>query len=575
MDLATVAGVPNPLADWRPLFALLAGYAVVVGVLFVLGGKRSGYGPTYVLPRVSRGLTRVTRMPGWVAASVGTATFGLLVAGMGFYNDVAWHVRLGRDEELFTAPHSAIVIGLFLIFGAAVVGTIIARIDGTDVGVRIGPVRVPWSMLVLGLLGGSALMGFPLDELWHRFYGIDVTMWSPTHLLMIVGASLSPLASWLALSEGKVRPSDGRWAAGLHIAVGAVSILGLASVQGEFEFGVPQFQQLYHPVLFALAAGFALTAMAIVVKRWWSPLVVAGVGFLLAAGDNGARAEQTGARAACLFIVSAVVVAVVAKLVGVERRLRFAAAAGIGVGTFGLAGEWWWNQGAHQSWKAALLPEAVIYALVAAVAAAVLGAAFASAVRGERGSIPPRVLGLAGIGVLAVLALPFPRTGGNVSADIHIEGAKAGVTVEARLAPADAAEDARWFQTIAWQGGGFVAEEMVQTGERGVYRSERPVPVDGKWKTMLRLHRGSEMTAIPVFLPADPEIGAQEVPAVDRSGRFETEQQYLLREQHGGPAWYASTIFALLGFIALLWVSTFVVTAREVSRVEARPLARV
>jgi hypothetical protein len=74
---------------------------------------------------------------------------------MGFYNDVAWHVRLGRDKNLFTAPHTAIVVGLFFIFAAAVVGTVIARLDGFDEGLRIRGLRIPWSMLALGLLGGS------------------------------------------------------------------------------------------------------------------------------------------------------------------------------------------------------------------------------------------------------------------------------------------------------------------------------------------------------------------------------------------------------------------------------------
>ena len=35
------------------------------------------------------------------------ALYGLLVAGQGFYSDVAWHIALGRDDELITAPHTA------------------------------------------------------------------------------------------------------------------------------------------------------------------------------------------------------------------------------------------------------------------------------------------------------------------------------------------------------------------------------------------------------------------------------------------------------------------------------------
>ena len=129
-DMLLAYGDPGALGDWRPLFGLLAAYFAIVIALAVTGKQKRGFGPTYLLPRISSSLERLTGIPGWAAAAVGTASFGLLVAGMGFYNDVAWHVGLGRDKSLFTAPHSAIIVGLFLIFVAAVVGTVMARLDG-------------------------------------------------------------------------------------------------------------------------------------------------------------------------------------------------------------------------------------------------------------------------------------------------------------------------------------------------------------------------------------------------------------------------------------------------------------
>src|SRR5207249_4733237 len=38
-----------------------------------------------------------------------------------------------------------------------------------------------------------ALLGFPLDDMWHRLFGQDVTLWGPTHLMMFGGAGLSLL----------------------------------------------------------------------------------------------------------------------------------------------------------------------------------------------------------------------------------------------------------------------------------------------------------------------------------------------------------------------------------------------
>src|SRR5207249_568731 len=37
-------------------------------------------------------------------------------------------------------------------------------------------------------------------------------------------------------------------------------LVGLSTLQGEFDFGVPQFHLLYHPILVMLAASIALVA---------------------------------------------------------------------------------------------------------------------------------------------------------------------------------------------------------------------------------------------------------------------------------------------------------------------------
>lgn len=570
----------NELGDWSGLILALAGYGCVVVALALLGRGRWGAHPGLITIRISTGLERVTRVPGWAAAMVGTASFGLLVAGMGFYRDVAWHVNLGRDEELFTAPHTAIVMGLLTILGSAFVGEWFATATRAGVGMWIGRTRIPYSVLMMGLLGASAVAGFPLDELWHRAYGIDVTMWSPTHLLMIVGASLSPLASWLALAEAGVRPSDGKWAGGLHIAVGSIALLGLSSVQGEFAFGVPQFQQLYHPVLYALAAGIALTAVAVVVRRWWALLIVAGVGIGIGTGDLVAERAASEARAASLYVVAALAVAVVAKVVGTERRSRFAVVSGTAIGTVGLAAEWLWSRGGHQPWGTALLPEGVVLPLLVAIGASFVGAAFGAAVHGEPTGIPARLLVVAGLALLVGLALPLPRGGLDASARIDVSTKDGAVGVRAQLSPPDAANDARWFQLIAWQGGGFVSTDMVPTGEPGTYESERRLPATGKWKTMLRLHRGASMVAIPIWLPADAEIDEPEVAVADKSAPFEKEQRYLLREQRAGPEWFAPVVYAGLGLLALAWIGGFVFVAAMVSRrrvvsIASQEMARV
>jgi hypothetical protein len=553
--------------SWVPLLALLGVFVAIVAGLTIRGRADAPTRWARLLLRPANRLEHLTGIPGWAAVTVGIGLYGLFVAGAGFYSDVSWHIALGRDKNLFTAPHTEIVIGLVLLFVAAAAGVTVASLSKMETTLRWRGLRVPWSTVPLGLLGATAVMGFPLDDLWHAQYGIDVTMWSPTHMLMILGASLSGLAAWLVLAEAGVSPRSSRWARGVHVVAAWLTLQGLVASQGEFSFGVPQFQQLYLPVLICLAAGFALVAGRLVLGPWWM-LGIVTFNFALEASNvlnfsGGDGLVQT--RPGGVYVVSALVVEAVALVWGTKDRLRFALLSGLGVGTVGLAGEWWWNQDAYQPWKTSLLPDAVILGVVVAVGAAVLGSAFGSAVRREqRHGVHRIALVMAGAAVLVALSVPFPRGVGDVSADMTLQPAGDNlVSVTVRLDPPDAAENARWFQASAWQGGNLVLSEMREIAP-GTYRTEKPVPVNGNYKTLLRLHRGSEMMAVPVRLPADPEIGKGEVPAVDRRAPFVNERRYLLRETHGGAAWFAIVVDTFLALVAIAWITAFAVVSQRI-----------
>ena len=561
----------SALASWSGFWVLVGAFVVIVGVLFALGRPSVNRWPMlHPLSRIPAGLTRVTGIPGWAATAIGMSLYGLLVAGQGFYTDVSWHIALGRDEELMTAPHSGILLGLVMILGGAVLGTLVATFEHVD-GLHLGALRVPRSLLPLWALGLGAVSGFPLDEVWHQEYGVDVTMWSPTHMLMILGATFTGLAAWLVLAESGVRPTDGGWGRAAHVVCGWLTLQGLLAPQGEFTFGVPQFNLLFSPILICLAAGLGLLAFRLVHGRWWTlGLVIVNFGLqttsLLDFGSEDGGPVDT--RFAATFLASAVVVEVAAHLLGTERRLRLALVSGLGIGTIGLAGEHAWNKDAFQPWTDALLPEVLVLGVVAAVGAAVLGVAFARALTPAtpHDRLPGAVVGLAALACIVVILVPMRRPTGDVEAAIHLEPAGDGlVVVEATLSPTDAAEDAYWFQASAWQGGGLELADMEPTGEPGTYRSAEPVPADGLWKTLLRLHRGTEMMAVPVYLPADPEIDEPEIPAVDRTAAFESERDYLLRETHSGNGWLSPAIHLTLVGVCVMWALAFVAAVRHLS----------
>jgi hypothetical protein len=111
---------------------------------------------------------------------------------------------------------------------------------------------------------------------------------------------------------------------------------------------------------------------------------------------------------------------------------------------------------------------------------------------------------------------------------------------------------------------------MVPTDEPGTWRSDEPLPVDGHWKTLLRLHRGSEMMAVPVWFPADPTIGEEAIRAEDRTADFSSERRYLLREaadETGGLL--SPVIHGLLLAAATLWVAAFAAAVRALQGPDA------
>src|SRR2546423_1219411 len=166
---------------------------------------------------ISAGLERVTGYPGWAMAGGLSGLWSLGTAVVGLYWDVAWHIDFGRDKQLFTPPHTMIVIGLAGIIYTACIAVVFATLDDAPVGIRIQDVRIPYSAIPMAALGLGALGSFPLDALWHQAYGLDVTLWRPTHLMMVGGRGLAPsvrLGPWLVsvrLKAGApgIRPPTG------------------------------------------------------------------------------------------------------------------------------------------------------------------------------------------------------------------------------------------------------------------------------------------------------------------------------------------------------------------------------
>jgi hypothetical protein len=574
--IATVGGQWG-WGAWAYLVVPVAVYCLISLTLFAFGqADLSSPNPlSFFFRQIGDSLERVTGFPGWSMAGALTGLMALLIAVIGFYWDVAWHFDNGRDKELLTPSHTMILVGLGGLIFAGIIAVTFASLENARTGVRIGPARIPWSAMLLFALGAGGIAAFPLDALWHDAYGIDVTLWSPTHLQLVSGGALSTIAVLLMLAEGRRFGRPNVLGRGIYALAAGTILVGLSTYQGEFDFGAPQFQVLYLPILVMAAAGITLSLARIALGRWGTIKVV--VAYLILRGGLalivGGALHHTVPRFP-LYIVSALLVEAVAWKLGTDDRLRFAVASGAAIGTIGLVFEMAWL-GAISPLPTRLpmqlLVEIALFAPLTAVAAAVLGAGLGRTFSTSSERIPRSALGGAVVVLLLALAYPLPRNVGHVDAVIRLQPVGDRATVEVTLDPPNAAKDAIAFVVTSWQGGGTVPASLDEVGP-GVYRSSRPVPITGSWKTVVSLARGDELMAAPVYLPADPEIGAPEIPALpERTTPFVRNTTLLLREQHGGPAWPALAAYAGLAILVVVWVGLMAFIARRVSEESSKP----
>jgi hypothetical protein len=569
----------------------------IAAILFLAGaaGIAVAYrrGKLDALDRLATFSGRKGGLPGWVALPMVIAGISLVIAVVGFYWDVATHIDHGRDEGVFgNAAHWPILIGLT---GLAVAG-LVSMLLGTDAdragGLR--PRRFDWSPVPVGgallfLCGGIALLGFPIDDVWHRIFGQDVTLWSPPHIQMVFGASLCTVAMYVLFVEGeRVQPTDPsspRRRYLMEVALAGAVLLGMSTLQGEFDFAVPQFRLLFQPLLIAVAAGITLVTARIRLGRGGALLAVAF--FLVTRGlitffVSGLLDHVTFHMP--LYLGAAIVVELVAAVVSPDRQLTFGAVAGLAIGTVGMTVEAAWSYvWMPIPWTLSMLPEYAALGIPAAVAAGVVGGFFGRALTRPgvpRQSVPSWLAPAAGLVIVVALAYPLSTTGVDAEADMVLTpvaapaGSTGGDHVEVTLTidPPSVIEDPEWFNVIAWQGAHWWSEEATRIYELedlgdGVYRTTEPIPVHGEWKAMVRLHEQRILAAAPIFLPEDPAIPAEEVPAEPEMTReFVADHELLLREARETAPWVPIAAQVMMAFLAAAWLAAFVAGTRHVRR---------
>ena len=285
--------------------------------------------------------------------------------------------------------------------------------------------------------GTFSLSAFPLDDVWHRIFGQDVTLWSPTHLMLITGASLSTLGGFAlyreALEEsepGLVSPARAGW---LMAPLAGAFLVGLNTYMAEFDFAVPQFRLDIHPIGLMLAAGLGLVTARLVIGPWGALstagffILIRGALTLLVARSLGrpsptsrsisprprwSSSPRSGSRGRDARSTPA-------------RRLS-EPSRGSGSAPIGLAAEWGWSHlWFEHPWVSPMFPQAALLGLAIAVSAGMIGGFVGRAltVRGSRlpgaGYSALMAPALVAIGVV-LYTLPISDGSGTTSASFRL-----------------------------------------------------------------------------------------------------------------------------------------------------------
>jgi hypothetical protein len=588
LDVVAAEGSEAGGAALDQVLGLSVAAAIVTVVLLWIGYQHRTKRITWLNAFAVRIGEKFNRPP-WVALQVFLFTATIICALFGFIWDVGLHIGKGRDSGPLANPaHYFILFGLFLLFIAGALSVALPYDKPGSAAVRI---TRTWFAPVGGLLmtacGLYALIGFPLDDVWHRIFGQDVTLWGPTHLMLIGGAGLSLIAVLLLEYEGRramgpdVAP-DPRFIRFLRYLSFGGLLIGLSVYQIEYDFGVEQFRLVLQPMMIAGAAALGLVTARLVLGRG-AAIIAALIAIVL----RGAVALVVGPGLGApiswfpLYLGPAIVVELLALTPLIKRHIVFGAVAGLLVGTVGLWLESFWIDAVyHYPWPTSMWGEALGMAVPVAVFMGICGAMLAMVLTGVR--LPRPAVGISLV-ILTVLVIggavanglrtevPENATATIALTDLPAQGDQRMVSADIRINPPDlVSENPQWVTILAWQGGldnerGLVIDRLNQVGP-GHYQSTRPIPVSGSWKTLLRVQDGTTMAGVPIFLAGDPGIGAEEVPAAPMTNGasaardFVPEITILQRERNfDHPSWLftAASIVVLICTLILIAALTW------------------
>jgi hypothetical protein len=217
-----------------------------------------------------------------------------LQAELGLAWDRNWHDLVGRNE-FFTPPHimlySGIAVSGFIALFVVVVDTywFYKKKPGVDDNSTVRIFRffhAPLGYIIVGFGALIDLIAAPFDNYWHILYGLDVTLWSPFHLMGSVGGIIVGLgiafvfASEVVIERQSAYPprrflglSSLEW--GMLLILSAYLNLTIPSNTAFIPVTFGSLQFITYPLPLAFTAAFCLVAAARFTRKRSSALKTA------------------------------------------------------------------------------------------------------------------------------------------------------------------------------------------------------------------------------------------------------------------------------------------------------------
>lgn len=217
---------------------------------------------------------RLRRISAWLVLCL------LLQAELGLAWDRKWHDLIGRDQ-FWIPPHMLIYSGLGV---AGLVALTVVLVDtlryrrgapGADSSSTVDVFRffhAPLGFILLGFGALTDLIAAPLDNYWHELYGIDVTLWSPFHIMGTIGAIIGGIGLLYAFAAEAVLDRE--------TAYPSRHFLGLTSSEWGSLVLIAAFMEVALP---ALTAFTPIMVGPLVLVTYPLPLALVGASCLTAA----------------------------------------------------------------------------------------------------------------------------------------------------------------------------------------------------------------------------------------------------------------------------------------------------